>query len=218
MIRALWALSAVLLAGCEDVQRAVQSATGTDPATRCASAETYAALNQILYDRVWPSLPGSKRPNFRTIGDVARRVQYQRPVLDSVDATSGVVHCSADLVIPDAPIMFTSEAEIDLKFRQEGAAVVAPIKFDIGRTADTASTLVKLDQDAAVVAFVRAFASMTQTELLREIARSERQQQAERDAATQAANATAATPDPPASEGEAEPIDTRDETLGENHL
>ncbi len=219
MIRAISVLSAaLLLAGCDSAQRMVQSATGTDPAARCASAETYAALNQILYNRVWPGFPGDKRPSFRSVAEVSTRVHFERPVLDGVDPTSGIVHCSADLVIPDALVMAASEAEIPVRFRQLGDALVTPIKYDIVRTADTATTMLRLDHDADVAQFVRDMGSTKQSEMLRQIAKSERDQ-AERNAAeAAAANATAAASEPSKTGDEVEPMDTRDEALGENHL
>lgn len=207
--------SVVLLSGCDAAQRTIQSATGTDPATRCASAQTYRALNQILYDRIWPGFPGSKRPSFRSVAEVADRVGYARPVLDRVDPTSNVAHCSADLVVHDALKMLPSEIDLGVRVRAEGDALVTPIKYDVAQTADTRSVIVRLDQDAEIATFVRTVGSMTQSQALRMLGESERRQQAELDAEDREANATTAAP--VIDEQEA-PIDTRDEQLGENHL
>lgn len=209
-MKAMAAIAMLLaLAACDAAQRAVQSATSGGAAAQCASSATYAAINRIILDRI-----GSVE-RFRTIDQVAKRVRFEQPVLDTVDGSSGASHCSADLVIPDALTFMIEHVDTPLHFRKSGDALITAIKYQIVRAADTGETLIKLDNDTEVGKFVYAFGWDYQSRVMREMAESEAAQ-ARALAEDEAANAANGTDDGAKSGIQSEPVDARGNALDED--
>ncbi|WP_066651775.1 MULTISPECIES: hypothetical protein [Sphingomonas] len=197
---------AFALAGCDSIQRAVSSATGEAPAATCASSSTYRAINQVILDRIWPpDMPRSRRIAYSDIDEMMRTVKFEQPVLEAVDATTGSVKCSAQLVLRSTPLLQFGEFPVDLHVKALRDRLVLPITYEIVRTADDAKRIVRLANEDAIADFVLRYGKAA--EIGRDTA-----PVVDRDAI-----ADDATPSPVINEQEA-PIDTRDEQLGDNHL
>ena len=210
MIFKLMAVLGVLaLTSCDSTQRALQSATGDDPAASCASPETYRSISKIVLDRMGDG------KSFQTVGDVTKRIRYENPVLETIDASTGVKHCSADLVIPDALTFMIEHVETTLRFRKSGDALIIPIEYQIARAADSGATVLRLDDDGAVGKFVYAFGSDYGSRITREVDESEARRARELPQ-DETANAADAIPRAADSDARAEPIDTHDEATDHN--
>lgn len=198
-------VAALALAGCDSAQHAAKSATGADAAASCASPQTYKALNQVILDRIWPAdMPRAERTAYRDIDEMMRTVKFEQPVLEAVDAATGSIKCSAQLVLRSIPILQFAEFPVELHVKAQRDRILAPIHYELVRTADTAQRVVRLDKEEVLADFVLRFGRAAD---IKNNAPSEVAPDVPADAASSAV----------INEQEA-PIDTRDEELGENHL